>query len=96
MPKGSHFGLREKSDREREREMEENKANLSLVISRGFAGPNSAGRELKVLYEMRATHGYWNHKISPRSKVRVFMKTEKKVVSREITLIEVGFLSYSA
>ena len=76
--------------------MDENKANLSSEISRGFAGPNSAGRDLKLLYAMRATRGYWNHKISPRSKVRVFMKTEKKVVSRELTLIEVGFLSYSA
>ena len=43
----------------------------------------------------RATRGYWNHKISPRYKVQVFTKTEKKAVSREIMLIEVWFLSYS-
>ena len=34
MPKRPHFGLREKSDRERERE--EKKGNLSSLISRGF------------------------------------------------------------
>ena len=71
--KGSHFGLREKRDRERyiyrEREREERKANLSPVISWGFVGQNSAGQELKSLYAIRATHGYLNHKISLRSKV---------------------------
>ena len=82
-------------EREREREREERKANLSPAISRGFVGRNSAGRELKLLYATRVTGGYWNHKISLTSKVRVFMETEKKAVSREITLIEVGFLSYS-
>ena len=81
--------------REREREREERKANLSSEISWGFTGQNSVGRKLKLLYATRATRGYWNHKISPRSKVRVFMKTEKKAVSREITIIEVVFLSYS-
>ena len=64
------------------------------MISRGFVDRNSAGRELKLLYATRATRGYWNHKISSRSKVWVFTKTEKKAVSREIKLIEVGFLSY--
>ena len=48
-----------------------------------------------MLYATRVMRGYRNHKISPRSEVRVFMKTEKKAVSREIMLIEVGFLSYS-
>ena len=91
MPKISHFGLREKRDRERE----ERKANLSLAISRGFVYRNSAGRELKLLYATRAMRGYWNHKISSRSKVQVFTKIEKKMVSREIKLIEVRFLSYS-
>ena len=79
---------------ERERERGK-KNNISPAISRGFAGRNLAGRKLKLLYVTRATHGYRNHKISPRSKVRVFIETEKKVVSREITLIKVGFLSYS-
>ena len=80
MPKRSHFGLREKRDRKRERE--ERKENLSPAISQGFAGRNSASRELKLLYATRVTRGYWNHKISPRSKVLVFTETEKKAVSR--------------
>ena len=63
--------------RERERERREKKSNLSLAISWGFAGRNSAGRELKLFYATRATRGYQNHKISPRSKVQVFMETEK-------------------
>ena len=92
MPKRSHFCLKEKRDRERERGK---KSNLSLAISQGFSDRNSARQELKLFYVMRATRGYRNHKISPRSKVRVFTETEKKAVSREITLIEVGFLSYS-
>ena len=90
MPKRSHFFLREKRDRERESERGK-KRNLSPAISRGFANRNSAGRELKLLYATRATYGYHNHMISPRSKVRVFMETEKKAVSWEIMLIEVGF-----
>ena len=52
MPKRSHFGLREKSERERERG--ERKENMSSTISRGFAGRNSAGRELKMLYAMKS------------------------------------------
>ena len=79
---------------ERERERGK-KSNLSPAISRGFSGRNSAGRELKSLYVMRTTCGYQNHKISPRSKVRVFTEIWKNAVSPEITLIEVGFLSYS-
>ena len=80
---------------ERERERRERKANLSPAISRGFASRNSASQELKLLYTTRPTREYWNHKISPRSKLQVFVKTQKKAVSQEITLIEVGFLSYS-
>ena len=56
---------------ERERERREKKSNFSPTILRGFVGRNSAGRELKLLYKTRATRGYQNHKISPRSKVRV-------------------------
>ena len=65
---------------ERERERGK-KSNLSPMISRGFDCRNSAGRELKLLYATRATRGYWNHKISSRSKVRVFTETKKKAVS---------------
>ena len=68
------------------------KNNLSPAISQGFVGWNSIGRELKLLYATRATHGYWNHKISPRFG---FHGNREKAVSREITQIEVGFLSYS-
>ena len=93
MPKRSHFGLREKHDRERERE--ERKSNLSSAISRGFTGQNSVGRQLRLLYATRATLEYWNHKFSPRSKVQVFTEIKKKTVSQETTLIEVGFLFYS-
>ena len=76
-------------ERERERERERGKKmNLSPAISQGFACRNWAGRELKLLYMTRATRGFQNHKISPRSKVWVFTKTEKKVVSLEMTLIE--------
>ena len=67
--------MREREERERERGK---KSNISPTISRGFAGRNSAGRELKLLYALRATRGYRNHKISPRFKVWVFTKTEKK------------------
>ena len=51
---------------ERERERKEKKSNISHKISRGFAGRNSVGRELKLLYATRATRGYQHHKISPR------------------------------
>ena len=57
-------------ERERERREKQNKA--SLAILRGFTGRNSAGREFKMLYATR------NHKISPRSKVRVFTRIEKR------------------
>ena len=63
--------------RERERERREKKSNLSPAISRGFADWNSVGRELKLLYATRATYGYWNHKISPKSKVQFFTEIEK-------------------
>ena len=53
-------------ERERERERMKKKNDLSPTISRGFASRNSASRELKLLYEMRAMRGYQNHKISPR------------------------------
>ena len=66
-------------ERERERERGK-KGNLSSVISRGFTGRNSASRELKLLYATRATRGYWNHKISLRSNVKVFTKKEKNMV----------------
>ena len=74
----SQFGL-EQNIRERERERrEKNKKQASSAILRGFASQNSAGRELKLLYVTRATRGYRNHKISPRSKVQVFTETEKR------------------
>ena len=79
-------------ERERERERKE-KQPFSGDFT-GFCRSELAGRDLKLFHVARVTRGYRNHKISPRSKVRVFMETEKKMVSREITLIEVGFLSY--
>ena len=42
------------------------KNDLSPMFSRGFASRNSTGRELKLLYAMRATRGYQNQKISAR------------------------------
>ena len=72
------FWFREKRDREREREGREKKSNLSPTISRGVAGRNLVGREIKLLYTTRAMRGYWNNKILPRSKVQVFMETEKR------------------
>ena len=83
MPKRSHFCLSEKRDREREGGGGGGgrKANLSSAISPGLTGRNSASQELKQLYATRTTRGYWNHKISPRSKVRVFTETEKKAMS---------------
>ena len=63
---------------ERERESRKEKANISSTISWGFTDRNSTGRELKLLYEMRAMHGYWNHKISPRSKVSGFQGNREK------------------
>ena len=64
---------------EREREREEGeKKQASPTISLGFAGRNSAGRELKLIYATRATHGYRNHNILLRFKVRLFTKTEKR------------------
>ena len=64
---------------ERERETrEENKKQASPAILRGFVNQNSADRELKLLYATRVTREYRNNKISPRSKVRVFTKTEKR------------------
>ena len=61
-----------------ERERREKKSNLSPAISLGFAGRNSVSQELKLLYATRATREHQNNKISPRSKVRVFMKTKKR------------------
>ena len=72
----SQFGLK-KNVRERKRE-EGEKKQASPAILRGFAGQNSVGRELKLLYATRAMRGYQNHKISPRSKVRVFKETKKR------------------
>ena len=73
----SNFG-REQNVRERESEDGEKKKQASPVILRSFVGWNSASRELKLLYATRATRGYKNHKISPRSKVQVFTETEKR------------------
>ena len=71
---GSHqpIGSGRDSGRDREREKQS-----SLLYSQDFVGRISLGQELKLLYATRATRGYRNHKISPRFKVRVFMKTEK-------------------
>ena len=77
----SQFGLKH-NVRERERE-EGEKKQASPAILRGFAGRNSAGWELKLLYTTRAMSGYWNHKISPRSKVRVFTKIKKRRCPRK-------------
>ena len=72
----SQFGLAP-NVREREREEGEKKQDSS-AISQGFSSRKLTSRELKLFYATRAKHGYRNHKISPRSKVRVFMKTEKR------------------
>ena len=76
----SQFGLAPNiRERERERERDEGeKKQASPTISWGFAGKNSADRELKLFYATRAMRGYRNHKISPRSKVRVFTETKKR------------------
>ena len=79
-------------ERERKRERREKKNNIFPDISQGFAGRNSIGQELKLLYMTRVMRGYLNHKISPRFK---FRRNREKAMSREITQIEVGFLSYS-
>ena len=71
------FGLIQTVERERERERER-EIQASLFDSRDFIGQNSAVRELKLIYATRATRGYQNHKILPRSKVWVFTKTEKR------------------
>ena len=71
----SQFGL-EKNIRERDRE-EGEKKQVSPTILRGFSNRNSVGRELKLLYTTRATRGYRNHKIWPKSKVRVFTESRK-------------------
>ena len=63
------------SKRERERERER---QSSLFDSRDFVGRISLGQELKLVYATRATCGYQNYKILPRSKVQVFMETEKR------------------
>ena len=81
------------SEREREREKIE-KVSFSIPFM-SFVGQNSTGWELKLLYA-RAPHGYRIHKISSKPKVRVFFfKSLEKAVSREITLFEVEFFSYS-
>ena len=46
-----------------------------------------------MLYQMRATRGYQNHKISLQGSA--FHENREKEVSRDIMLFEVGFLSYS-
>ena len=71
----SQFGL-EQNIRERKRGGRKKKA--SPAILRGFTDRNSAGQELKLFYATRAMREYQNHKISPMSKVRVFMETEKR------------------
>ena len=77
MPKRSHFGLREKRELERERR----ESPHSLYDLRRLSGRNPSSQDLKLLYTTRAMRGYWNNKISPRSKVRVFMETDIKAVS---------------
>ena len=72
--------------------MREKKSNLSPAISRGFAGRNSASRELKLLYATRATCG---SRITRFFQGLGFHRNREKVVSWEITQIEEGFLSYS-
>ena len=67
---------------------------MSSTISRGFAGRNSAGRELKMLYAMKSYAWVLESQDFSKSKVRFFTETKKKAVYREIRLIEVGFLSY--
>ena len=61
-----------------DREREKRGSQASLLDSWDFVCQSSIVRELKLLYAMRATCGFWNHKISSRSKVRVFTKTEKR------------------
>ena len=63
---------------EREREEGGEKQPFS-GDSRGFAGRNLTGRELKLLYATRATRRYRNHKISPR--FRFLLKPRKGDVS---------------
>ena len=75
----SYFGLIQTVEREREREPSFSlRFQASLFDSRDFISRNSAVRELKLIYTTRATCGYQNHKILPRSKVWVFTKTEKR------------------
>ena len=57
---------------ERERDEGEEKQPFSDDFKRFFQS------ELGRLYAMRATRRYRNHKISPRSKVQVFMKIKKR------------------
>ena len=71
----SQFGLK-KNVRERERGGRKKK-QASPAILQGFTDRNLVDRELKLLYATRAMRDYWNHKILPRSKVRVFTETEK-------------------
>ena len=92
MPKRSHFGLREKRDRERERGKKRKPFSSDFI---GFFRSELSRPRVKAALRDKSYAWYWNHKILSRSKVRVLTKTEKKAVSREITLIEVGFLSYS-
>ena len=87
----SQFGL-EQNVRERERGGRKKK-QASLAILQGFAGRNSIGRELKLLYTTRATLGYRNHKISSRSKVRVFTETEKRRCLGKSRYLRYGFSS---
>ena len=58
--------------------MEGEKKQASPAILRGFANRNSTGQGLKLLYVTRVTRGYRNHNISSRSKVGVFIETEKR------------------
>ena len=85
----SQFGL-ELNVRERERE-EGEKKQASPAILQGFAYQNLAGRELKLLYATRATRGYRNHKILPRSKVQVFTEIEKRRCPRKSRYLRKGF-----
>ena len=88
----SQFGL-EQNVRERDKEKGEKKAQASPKILRGFASQNSAGRKVKLLCDESYT---WVPESQDFAKVQgsSFNENREKVMSREITLFEVGFFSY--
>ena len=78
-----------------ERKEGEKKRQSSPANLQGFAGQNSACRELKLIYVMRATHGVPKSQDFAKVQGLGFHGNREKAVFREIKLIEVGFLSYS-